>query len=233
MLFYWVYLYYKTGLYPLKPSRWNFETHRHVPLLYYSSIIHLISRTIPFIVFTLCWQARGLVVKGLGCLCFFYGFSLTWKTSSLLTMALLILGYLYVFYNKIFKQKTIIFFIGCLFLAIICRFSVRKNGVFERVLNSNIGDILAINYYDDNPQGFKFINNFIRKRLGDRKQVTFAEEWYSILVKGKNNYSTGIGCIAASWVNFNCWGGGILFIFGYIVGCLEVFFATRKKFLIY
>lgn len=233
VLCYWVVLYYKMDLYPFKKLVWDFNSDRYVALPYYSSVICLISRTIPFIIFIFCWYTRNLIVKVFGFVCFIYGFSFTWKTSSVLTILLLTFGCLYVFYNKIFKSKILLLFICCLFTVIICRFSVRKIGTLERILNSNIGDVLAINYYKDNFQGFKFINSFIRKGLGDRKQITFAEEWNRILTNNKINCSSGVGCIAGSWVNFNWLGGSILFIFGYIVGYLEIFFSTRKKFLIY
>ena len=79
MLFYWIYLYYKIDFYPLKKSCWDFNTNRYVSLLYYPSIIHLISRTIPFIAFVLCWQSRGLMVKVWGAYVFFMDFRLFGK----------------------------------------------------------------------------------------------------------------------------------------------------------
>jgi hypothetical protein len=104
--------------------------------------------------------------------------------------------------------------------------------VFTRIGNNCIGDILLIQHFKDKPQGVRFVISFFQKGF-TRKGITFAEYAYDLLTNYKMNYkSSGVGILAASFINFGWWGGFECFIFGIVVGWLEVFIASRQKMLV-
>ena len=232
VIFYFFACFYKLNLYPGKCVSWTFQERSQV-LLFYPSVVVLIQRTIPWFVFVLCWYEKKLIWRFLGAFILFYGFCSIWKTSSLLTLIVLGLCFIRIFHHGLLKSKKQFFTLCGVLMFFLCTCSVRKTRTFERVLNSNIGDILSISYYKENPQYFKYVISFFKKALGDRDQITFAEAWPKIQLNKECPYSTGVGVIAASWVNFNWLGSIVLFIFGCIVGHLEIFFETRETFLVY
>ena len=219
---------YYNGILPFKQFIMTFDyfRERHTPLIFYISIVIGVLRTFSFALLCLILFERKILCKFSIIVFTIVCFAIPWKLNTLLNLSILSIEMLFIFYRRRFENFLYIF--GFSFLV----FLYCDNRALARILDTPFADYLAITYYKDKPQNLRFVKAFVQKGK-DRGSITFAEHWYHTLNPRLSHHSTGVGCIAASWVNFNWWGGGILFIFGYIVGCLEVFFATRKKFLIY
>lgn len=208
----------------------TFRDGRYVCLLWYSSVICGIGRTFPFFVFVMCYFRKGIVSKIFSFFLFCYGCLMYAKRSSLLYIGMILVYFCVIFSSRKYLWK--ILFLCCMLFPLLYTVPQGKR-IFFRVASSNVGDVLSFSYYKNNHQNFKYICSFIKKCLGDRDCVTFAESYGSLLVNNNSYNSTGVGCIAASWINFGWLGLFEMFFFGLFVGFCEEFFEKRERFGIY